>query len=234
MLFVTADYSKKHLSTFGAFEVMCKGTDIGPLILPHCPAPPIPPFRLAVIIPFSASKSHFGASTYKIASKDGSAKSCCVALLFCYNPNLNCGEPVPTPTGLVLAFNTHVAGMTLGDWIAGFVALILDAGFQALLNKIGSGIGARILGKIAPKLIGKVGEKLFEAGVGFLLGSPMGVDLGFFLKELGLPNVTPFGLLTEVIPKALTGGQKEGSDMGSLLEDGITGFVDGPSSGEQH
>src|SRR5262245_25029685 len=46
---LTCEYSPKHFSTMAKCKVMCKGTDIGPLIIPHCPTPPIPPMRLALI-----------------------------------------------------------------------------------------------------------------------------------------------------------------------------------------
>lgn len=229
---VTAEYSSnKHFSSWGT-EVVCKGSDIGPMI-PHIPVgvmlpPPLAPLRLALAIAFSGSKSHFGSHKYKTTDKSGGAKSVALALIFVVNLNLNCGEPAPTPTGIVLAFNTHESGMTLGDFLAGLLSLILDTAVQTVLNLFGAGVGKWLLGKIAPKLAAKIAAKIaaspaaakvFETVVGFFLGSPMGVDFGFFTeKVLGIP-LTPYGLLTKPLPS---------------VEDIIVPLIDGESAGEQH
>ena len=75
----TAIYSKTIFTdSFG--PTIMKGSDIGPLI-PHIGSVSV---LLAIEIPLSASKNHFGSSKYKCA--EGTVG---VSLLFAVNPNLN-------------------------------------------------------------------------------------------------------------------------------------------------
>jgi len=135
------------LAQFG--RVMQRGTDIMNLI-PHIPMGPgvlLSPAETA----FSGSKSHFGP-----ASVQACKKSIAAAVLVVVNLNLNCGT-IPTPTGVVIAPNTVVTGMTWGDILGGVMAMVADCAVQTVLNCI-----------LAP--LGPVG-----AGIaGMLLGSPLG------------------------------------------------------------
>jgi hypothetical protein len=126
---------------------MARGTDIGPVI-PHLGAPSVP---LPIEIAFSASKSHFGPRSYVEKDNKGENNHIAAALLEHLNPNLNCGTPFPTPTGLVLAMNTHGVGMTWGDIVAGAVQMAIDTALQTALYYAGNGVGWG-LGKIASRL----------------------------------------------------------------------------------
>ena len=138
------------LFTDSLFPTMIKGTDIGPLI-PHIGPPSV---TLPVEIVFSASKSHFGSSRYK--TDKGVAA---VTLLTTTNINLNCGTPVPTPSGVVLALATHRVDMSWGDVFAGVLAMGVDFLIQAALNKAGNWLG----GKIDKFVQGRIEERLFQA-----------------------------------------------------------------------
>jgi len=138
------------LFTDSLFPTMIKGTDIGPLI-PHIGAPSV---TLPIEIVFSASKSHFGSSKYK--TEKGIAA---VSLLFLTNLNLNCGTPIPTPTGVVLALATHRVDMTWGDLVAGALSMAVDFVIQKYLTKWGNKFGDYIGKKFADRVY----NRLFQA-----------------------------------------------------------------------
>lgn len=146
-LAITSKYTNK-VFTDSVGWTMLKGTDIGPMI-PHMGTPSV------TIIPemvFSASKSYFGVATYKV----GEADCIAVSLGFATNPNLNCGTPVPTPTGLVLALATHRVDMTWGDIFSGFAMMGVDWVIQKYLNKLGNAVGDKIAAKVQEKIYSKL------------------------------------------------------------------------------
>ena len=113
--------------------IMSQGTDIGPLIPHYNVIPPAPPnVLLAVIIPTSGSKAHFGSHGH-VAPQGPVAVACLGTVQF----NLNCAGPAapPLPSGLVIPFNTHMVGMSPGDFVAGLLHLIVDAGLQFVVNR---------------------------------------------------------------------------------------------------
>ncbi|MDN5938198.1 MAG: hypothetical protein L0H83_06000 [Salinisphaera sp.] len=147
-----ASYAKTHLS-HGMGMTMQQGTDIGYLI-PHVGPPSV---LLAIEIPLSTSVSYFGTSMLLVEGKPA-----CVALAGLVNPNLNCGTPLPTPTGGVLALNTHFAAMTLGDLLGGITQMAMDAAVAFLLGKafgaLGKGLGARF----GPRLAKWLGPRAYN------------------------------------------------------------------------
>ena len=200
-LFITAVMSDKIFTdSFG--PTVMKGSDIGPLI-PHIGSPSV---LLAIEIPLSASKNHFGSSKYKC---DKGIVG--VSLLPPVNLNLNCGTPVPTPTGIVIAVATHRVDMTMGDIYAGVMNMAADFLIQSVLQWLGgkaggaaskalgsvyAGLGAALLESGAPMFIlvplfklgsnssvlgrvfGRFGDTIAGTVIGFLTGGPMGADIG--------------------------------------------------------
>jgi hypothetical protein len=143
---------------------MLKGTDIGPLI-PHV-GPPSNLIPLEMV--FSSSKSHFSTSRYSVAGE-----KVAVSLVSVINPNLNCGTPVPTPTGLVLSLSVHRVDMTWGDIFAGAFALLADGLTQWALNALGGKPGSwlfkRLQQKFAAAFLQKAGARVFaESGEAFI------------------------------------------------------------------
>ncbi len=169
---------------------MMKGSDIGPFI-GHAGAPSV---LLAIEIPLSASKNHFGSSKYKCDK--GTVG---VSLLFALNPNLNCGTPAPTPTGMVIAMATHRVDMTWGDIYAGVMNMAADWLITTALQFVGTAAGgaaAKGLGAV----YGRVGAALLEGGApSFILGPlfRLGVGkLGRFIAVASGPVITDiFGFL---------------------------------------
>jgi hypothetical protein len=132
---------------------VAKGSDIGGGI-PHIGPPSV---DLPLTIIGSGSKCHFGSANYKVQGKPPG-----LALAITLNPNLNCGTPVPTPTGGVLCFSTHAAGMSVGDIIAGLLTMAADAAMQAAFNALGNAVGGGLGG----------------FALTFLIGTPLGPGLG--------------------------------------------------------
>lgn len=125
-------------------SAMLKGTDIGKGILPHV-GPPTSVWALQVA--FSSSKSLFGTSLHK--SHD---EPIAVALLGLTNPNLNCGTPMPTPTGLVIAPTTHLVGMTWEDFSVGLGEMCAEMAIGLALNKLGKFAEERFVTRIVSNI----------------------------------------------------------------------------------
>lgn len=141
--------------THGFGITMLQGTDMGPLI-PHVGPPSL---LLPIEMVFSASKSYFGSSSTLLK---GNKPVCCALLGLC-NPNLNCGTPFPTPTGLVIALNTEMVSMSWGDILGGLAHMLFDFMLQAILNKLGNVAGDK-LGDLLGYLGKRFGPKLLSKG----------------------------------------------------------------------
>lgn len=212
---------------------MLSGTDIGPL-LPHMGPPSLTmPFELIG----SSSKSHFC-----VANVQADNSPIVVSLLFVVNPNLNCGTPIPTPTGVVLALTTHRVDMSWADIMAGLATMAADFVLQAALGWAGGAIGGRIAGALRGPVMrsvfqrtlfrGLMGEaselaarraailaavdasRSMERVVGFGVGFFMGGPMGFDVGALGVP--TPGGALSN----AATTGQADGEGTGGITGSG--------------
>ncbi len=147
---VTQSYFRDHPSS-GWGTTMSRGTDIGPLI-PHIGPPSL---TLPIEIIFSSSKSHFGVASYSGVDNKGAQNCIAVALIVHVNLNLNCGIAWPTPTGMVIALNTHYVGMTLGDFIVGVLSMAVDAVLQRAMSALGSALG-RLPGYLGQRMIPSV------------------------------------------------------------------------------
>ncbi len=185
--------------------MLSQGTDIGPLI-PHFNLIPfLPPNALLpIIILTSGSKSHFGARK-NVAAQGPVAFAVAVKVNF----NLNCAGPAmpPLPSGLVITFNTHTTGATVGDVIAGALHMGVDLLVQFGLNRLFAAPGvagffermtARLLDPIVKRLTGFV---VLELAVRSLTGS----------NWLG---VAADALLLSILPAKVTGIFLLGSPVG--------------------
>jgi len=166
---------------------MQRGTDIGPLI-PHFP--PGPNMLIPLIWVASASKSEWGSQQYLVKNKPAAC-----ALLMVINPNLNCCDPTPLPLDIVLGITTHFVGMTLGEIIAGALAMLMDMAIAAALNFLGSalfdtsatlGIGNKVLFELKEAL--DLGHFVYERAlfkpVWYLLGKvPLWEATNWMLKK---------------------------------------------------
>jgi hypothetical protein len=135
---------------------MMRGTDIKAGI-PHIPW--VPNFILYPLLytAMSGSQSHFGVST--VQTEVGPVA---VAVLKYVNFNLNCEGPLscpPLPTGMVIAHNTVLAGMTMGDFIAGLVTMVaislLQFAFDHILPFL-TKLGGRLLKSLLKRVLGGV------------------------------------------------------------------------------
>ncbi|AKT42713.1 hypothetical protein [Chondromyces crocatus] len=195
-------------------DPMGQGTDIG-MLIPHIPLVPNVYFWLYTLA--SSSQSHFGVSSVRT-----DAGPVAVAVLVIVNFNLDCEGPLtcpPLPTGLVLAPNTVLAGMTLGDFLASLVTMILTAAIQYVINlifgklPIFSWIGkifAR-LGKGLFNLIGNLAIRILPPRV-MLPTVLTGAILGTKVKQVAASNPAVGAIATNV--RDLLFGWGVGSPMG--------------------
>jgi hypothetical protein len=97
----------------------------------------------SLLMPFdligSSSKSYFAVSGVKAEDVPVVASLGMVA-----NPNLNCGSPMPTPFGLVLALTSHRIDMTWADIMGGLANMACDFALQTALSWAGGQVGDRI------------------------------------------------------------------------------------------
>ena len=139
--------------------------------IPHIPVPPFPPCVLALLwTALSGSKSYFGPSSVVAKNNDPIA----AALLVYVNPQLNCDDPVPLPTGIAITWSNVVCGLTWGDIIGGFLSMGLDIAISFLLNKLGSRISAKLIPKSASQVVTKAIETTVSSVLQQLTGSPIG------------------------------------------------------------
>jgi hypothetical protein len=139
-----------------------------PVVLPACALAPL-------IILTAGSKSYFGPSSV-LAEK----KPIAGALFKYVNWQLNCADPCPMPTGFVACWGTVVCGMTWGDIIGGFIAMVLDCAIQAVINA-GTGAIAKYAGFAAATgkeacsvAAARLLPPFISAAIQQLLGSPVG------------------------------------------------------------
>lgn len=170
-----------------------RGSDIQSMII-HAPLSPAI-LLYPVLTLFSGSKSYFGPRSV-LANK----KPVAVALWVVLSCNLNCGD-IPTPTGLVLAPNTVVAGMTFGDYLGAVFAMAMDAAIQGALNYVASGMP---------------GSPPLQGAVGALLGSPLGFS--FNANETAGP-VNFYGRLAAAASDSARG---YGEQLGDAIDRGLT------------
>lgn len=129
---------------------MKRGTDIGPLI-PHIgPLSKLTPIDML----FSSSASYFGPSAYCVEGAPAAA-----ALLMVVNPNLNCNNSGPLPTGLVLCFTTHYVGMTIFDVLFGCATMALAVAIEVATSKLSSVAGAAVQKRVIKPLGKRIAAK---------------------------------------------------------------------------
>jgi len=191
----------KQVTLYGV--TVAKGSDIGGGI-PHIGAPSA---DLAITILTSGSKCHFGADSYKVENKPPA-----LALLVDVNPNLNCGTPVPTITGAVIALNTHAAGMSWADVLGGFASLAADAIMQTIFNALGTAFGNMKFFQGTGLLATKI-----WTGITFFLGTPLGPGLGNtnIFKDKDGNGWSPGGAVESFVN---SGAENVGRAVGDILD----------------
>ena len=218
------------------FSLMQQGTDIGNFI-PHIAANYLVPLLIAT----SGSKSHWGASTVQVEKQPAAA-----ALLVAVNPNLNCAGAVcpPLPSGFVLAPNTVLVGLTLGDFLGGLFAMAVDLGLQYALNRIfASGAATRFFNRLqgpliralmpnAPRfvslttaLLGQASPILSHPLIANTLGNLVPTAVGVLLGS-PLGYTPPTGLVGQGASKASDKARSIGENLGNK----ISHLFDDPST----
>jgi hypothetical protein len=151
--------------------------------IPHIPIPPFPPCVLALLwTGLSGSKSYFGPSSVRANNKP------IAAALFVYvNPQLNCDDPLPLPTGIAITWSNVVCGLTWGDIIGGFLAMGIDMAISFLLNKLGGKIASKLIPKKAAKWAVEAINTTVNAIFQQITGSPVGYTYSVPGHVLGDP-----------------------------------------------
>lgn len=153
MMWVAGDVKDmQQIDTLPVGFDMTRNTDISTLI-PHVGPPCL---SIAIEIVLSGSKSYFGSYQYLHRDPTGASKPVCAALLGPVNINVNCGTPLCTPTGVVIAPNTHVVGFTWWDIAAGVINAVVDIAIAFAINKFGGQLATKLAHKIGPRLPNKV------------------------------------------------------------------------------
>lgn len=112
-------------------NAMSKIFDIGPRI-PHLTFPAWNGWlHMLIYTLMSSSQGHFG-----VASVTIEGEPLAVALEYDENRQLECGDPLPLPTSILFAPNTVVAGLTMGDLMAGNDSMFIHSLIDAAASKL--------------------------------------------------------------------------------------------------
>lgn len=191
---------------------MSKVFDIG-VRIPHLGVNhPIP---LLFLFLTSSSQGHFG--VHSVQTDRGPIA---VALELFVNPQLQCNDflptpklfplPFPLPTGVVIAPNTVVAGLTLGDFLAGLLSMALTS--------------------VATLAMGFVTGSFIKWGLPFL-GNYAGHVTGFLDPlMMQLNNRMPTWLFSALLQGRMNLGALLSSPNGQRLLDELTDWVVGKAS----
>lgn len=152
--------SKGIVKTMGV-NAMFQGTDTG-FFNTHIGNPAN--VLLPIVILFSASKSVFHSSTVNINGKPPAT-----AALVIMNLNLNCAFPVSLPLGVVYAFNTVTAGMTLGDYLGGIAFMVVSGLIEYGVGKVlggaaGSAATSRLITRMFMRAPGSAAREFTAFG----------------------------------------------------------------------
>ena len=163
-LTIKAKWSKTVIGPFG-FQLLGKDNDSG-LIVPHISIPP-PNALVPIVIAFGGSKVMFGASTVKLdVDGAGVPMGACLLPFVPLSRNQACNQPLNLPTDNVIAPNTVLVGLTLGDVIGGVVNIVIDMGVSFALGKLGAGISSKVTQPIVAAALKKFGPTFATALAG--------------------------------------------------------------------
>lgn len=117
-------------------------------IVPHVPIPPVP-FNalLPFIILFGSSKILMGSSKTWIwtrnavfHSEEESQVGCCLFPHVPLSLNLQCWDPIPLPTDVVIAPNTVQVGVTGADYLAALIDFAIEVALAILIMVAGAAV----------------------------------------------------------------------------------------------
>ncbi|WP_434426605.1 hypothetical protein [Nannocystis pusilla] len=201
-----------HSTSWGA--LVQKGSDIGPGI-PHIGTPS---YLLPLDILFSASKSYWGTTEYKA---EGKPAAVCIIPYACINLNLNCGTPFPKRPGIVIAFNTHYAGMTWGDFFHGLLSFAIDWALQWLFNKL--------LGKLSDKIANRfLNSAMTKAAAKDLLrGTVKQKVINQMARELAAANRARADAFLKIFPAFMRPSREAANPILNNAVGAVSGFLFG-------
>lgn len=150
--------SKMTTTTFTEYFglTMLQGTDIGPLT-PHI-GPPSQTMALEML--GASSKSYFA-----VSSVQADGKPIVASLLFMIDISLNCGTPIPTPTGRPLALTTHRVDMSWADIMGGLATMACDFAIQSALNWLGGRASEMIASRLAAGVTARATQNALYRGL---------------------------------------------------------------------
>jgi len=217
-------------SVFHRHMAIClDGHDCGKFI-PHLQVAPAPNNMLTLLhIPLSSRKCNFSASTVRM---NGKPTACMTAIAWPPTPMTYCSNPMSMPLAdaPTAHLNSVVVHMTLGDWIAGAIAIAAGMILEYAMFKAGGGTrgfgqgagkmiaqskaGSSVASLIAPKLIGTFLPANRTAWINWGIKQGVGVATGLTRilitgegsVSVSLPMGGPFLNVTPSIGYARTGG----------------------------
>lgn len=217
-------------SVFHRHMAIClDGHDCGKFI-PHVQVAPAPNNTLTLLhIPLSSRKCNFSASTVRM---NGKPTACMTAIAWPPTPMTYCSNPMSMPLAdaPTAHLNSVVVGMTLGDWLAGAIAIAAGMILEYAMFKAGGGTrgfgqsagkmiaqsrgGASVASLIAPKLIGSLLPANRTAWINWGIKQGVGVATGLTRIALtgegsvsvSLPMGGPFLNVTPSVGYSQSGG----------------------------
>lgn len=115
---------------------------------------------LPITIGFSSSKSMFVSGTTQI---NGSPVA--TAALVIMNLNLNCNFPVSLPNGVVYAFSTVQAGMSIGDYLAGIASAVLQMALDYAIGRFLSFASGLPISRGCSQTLNQLSSRMFMRSI---------------------------------------------------------------------
>lgn len=230
-LTIKAKYSPTVIGPFG-FQCIAQGNDSG-FVVPHIGIPPNN-VLIPLVIFFGGSKPMFAASTVPIDCGGAKPMACNVIPYAPVGLNQACNDPCNYPSDIVICPNTVVVGMTLGDFLAGLAATVLDVAISGAASWLGGNLGKWIVGRIAGVVARPMASEIAE-GLARESGEKMGEQA---LKELaegvgGNLAERPIAHFAAQLVEKLFGvgvdQAQDASGAGPAMDRGIHNAADGPA-----
>ncbi len=158
-LLTKAKYSTTELG-MGGIPLVARGSDSG-LVVPHISIPPTNTL-LPVHIAFGSSKVMFGSSKVKINAGGAQDCGCCLPPFIPFSQNLACNNPCNYPSDYVIAPNTVEVGMTLGDFVGGFISMAVDIGVSWVVGKVAGGLNKAAANSMARRISSTYAMEFWE------------------------------------------------------------------------
>lgn len=126
--------------------------------IPGLPPHPLQVYQACVVYAYASSTA-----LLRKATVSGGGKPLAVCMSGAFGVNMNCGDPVDTPTGVVYNPNTVMTEPSTGDFVSAWISLTVDGIVSVLVGKlIEFLVGPLLPEPLMKEIEDKIKEKVHE------------------------------------------------------------------------